>query len=89
MDSYFARHLEKLSVKDEDLTRFWDENKIAIHYPDDSSCRENEDSRSTDPADYQGRARTAIKHLRDLEERGGYLWMESRVASGVAKALGI
>jgi hypothetical protein len=85
VDSYFARHTEKLSVKDEDLTRLWDENEIAIHYPDDSSGRQNEDSRSTDPADYQGRARTAIKYMKELEERGGYVWMESRVADGVAK----
>ena len=83
--SYFARHTERLLIRDEDLGRLWDEDKIAIHYPDDKSGRLATDSRSTNPEDYEGPAKTAIRRLHELGEKGGYVWMESRVESGRAK----
>lgn len=83
MRSYFARHTERLLVRDEDLQRFWDEDKIAVHYPGDTE--RNPDTRSLDPEDYSGTGKTAVRYLRDLETDGGYVWAESRISPGVAK----
>jgi hypothetical protein len=83
MRSYFARHTDKLLIRDEDLKKIWDDDRIAIHYPDKNSGREKEDSRSLDPAHYkgkQGRDRTAIARLVELARDGGYVWAESFVS---------
>lgn len=84
MRSYFARHTEWLLVRDEDLRRFWDEDKITVHYPGDTE-RNPEDQRSLDPRDYSGTGKTAVRRLRELGEGGGYVRAESRVARGWAK----
>lgn len=83
MRSYFARHTERLSVRDEDLRALWGEDKIAVHYPGDTERAP--DLRSLEPEDYSGTGKTAIRYLRDLEENGGYVWAESRISPGVAK----
>lgn len=83
MRSYFVRHTEKLLIRDEDLRRFWEGNKIAVHYPGDTE--RNPDLRSLDSEDYSGTGKTAVRYLRNLEKDGGYLWAESRVSPGVAK----
>ncbi len=83
MLSYFARHTERLLVRNADLRRFWDEDKIAVHYPGDTE--RNPDMRSLDPEDYSGTGKTAVRYLRDLERDGGYVWAESRVSPGAAK----
>ena len=77
------RHTDRLLVRDEDLQKLWDEDRIAIHYPDEASGRGDEDSRSLDPADYygkRGRDRTAISRLVELTRDGGYVWAESFVS---------
>ena len=84
--SYFARHTDRLLVRDEDLRRFW-EDKIAVHYPGDTE--RNPDLRSLEPEAYSGTGKTAVRHLRDLEKDGGYVWAESRVSSGAAKVGGV
>ena len=61
MYSYFARHTERLLIGDKDLKRLWDEDRIAIHYPDDKSGRQTTDSRSTNPEDYEDPTQTAIR----------------------------
>ncbi len=83
MRSYFARHTERLLVRDEDLRRLWDEDKIAIHYPGDTE--RGPDLESTEPEDYSGTGKTAMRYLRDLEENGGYVWAESRISPCAAK----
>lgn len=83
MRSYFARHTERLLVRDEDLRALWDEDKLAVHYPGDTERAP--DLRSLEPEDYSGTGKTAMRYLRDLEENGGYVWAESRISPGVAK----
>ncbi|PLS82914.1 MAG: hypothetical protein CYG60_23310, partial [Actinobacteria bacterium] len=83
MRSYFVRHTERISVRNEDLRKLWDENRIAIHYPAEKSGMGQEDSRSLNPEDYygkQGRDRTAISRLVELAKDGGYVWTESFVS---------
>lgn len=83
MRSYFVRHTERLSIRDEDLKRLWDEDRIAIHYPTGKSGMGREDCRSLDPEDYygkKGRDRTAISRLVELAGDGGYVWAESFVS---------
>lgn len=80
--SYFIRHTKSILVSDEDLKELWDEHKIAVHYPGDTE--HGPDLRSTEPDDYEGRGKTAMRYLRDLEENGGYVWAESRVSPGIA-----
>ena len=50
-----VRHTEKLTIRDADLKKLWDEDRVAIHYPDENKVRKSEDSRSLEPEDYKGR----------------------------------
>ena len=86
MRSYFARHTERLLLRDEDLRRFW-KDKIAVHYPGDTE--RTPDRRSLEPEAYSGTGKTTVRYLRDLEKDGGYVWAESRVSSGAAKVVGV
>lgn len=91
MRSYFVRHTDKLLIRDEDLKKLWDDDRIAIHYPDKESGREKEDSRSLDPADYKGkkgRDKTAMSRLVELARDGGYVWAESLVSEDKAAKVG-
>jgi hypothetical protein len=90
MRSYFVRHTERLLIRDEDLRKLWEEDRIAIHYPTGKFGIGQEDSRSLNPKDYngkRGRDRTAISRLVELASDGGYVWTESFVSEGkTAKA---
>lgn len=88
MYSYFIRHTPALLVADEDLEQLWEEDRIAVHYPDTGSRREEEDNRSLDPADYEGRGRTAMRYLQDMANNGGYIWAESFVSNNGAAKVG-
>jgi hypothetical protein len=80
MDSYFVRHTKSMTVRDEDLSRLWTNNEIAIHFPGEGE----EDSRSLDPDDYlYERERRAIERLVELAENGGYVWAETRIDQNV------
>ncbi len=75
MDSYYVRHTKAMTVRDEDLDRLWNENRIAIHFPGEGE----EDSRSLNPEDYlYNSEKSAIKTLVELAENGGYVWADSR-----------
>jgi hypothetical protein len=80
VDSYFARHTEKLSVREEDLLRLWDENRVAIHYPEYRGILRQTDNESKDPEDYEETAKSAMRCLKELGDRGGYVWTESLVS---------
>lgn len=91
MRSYFVRHTERLLIRDEDLRKLWDQNRIAIHYPTERSGMGQEDSRSLNPEDYygkQGRDRTAISRLVELAKDGGFVWTESFVSEDKAAKAG-
>lgn len=49
--SYFMRHTEGILVKKEDLQRLWEQDRIAIHFPGQTS-RSEYDSESLSPTDY-------------------------------------
>lgn len=86
MHSYFIRHTRALLVDEEDLRQLWEEDRIAVHYPDHGNTLQDEDNESTDPAHYEGRGKTAMRYLREMEENGGYVWTESFVSpNGDAK----
>ena len=82
MGSYFVRHTDVLQVRREDLEALWQENKIAVHYPGDTS-RSREDNDSTDPDNYKGSERTGMRCLRELADKGGYLWAQTYVSDEV------
>lgn len=84
MKSYFVRHTERMSVRDEDLEDLWKQHRVAIHYPDFLDGIGSVDNESFDSDDYPGRqensrAKTSVKTLNDLAANGGYVWAESRV----------
>lgn len=92
MRSYFVRHTDRLLVHEEDLKKLWEEDRVAIHYPDEVSGREDEDSRSLDPMVYKGkngRDRTAISRLVELARDGGYVWTESLVSENMTAKVGV
>jgi hypothetical protein len=88
MKSYFVRHTDRLLVRDEDIKKLWDEDRIAIHYPDKASGRSDEDSRSLDPAEYKARDNTAISRLVELARDGGHVWAESFVSEDKSAKVG-
>jgi hypothetical protein len=88
MRSYFVRHTERLLVRDEDFRQLWEEDCVAIHYPDEKSGRRDEDSRSLEPEDYKGKDKTAISRLVELARDGGYVWAESFVSKDKAAKVG-
>ena len=88
MKLYFVRHTDSLLVRDEDLKKLWDEDRIAIHYPDKASGRSDEDSRSLDPAEYKARDNTAISRLVELARDGGHVWAESFVSEDKSAKVG-
>lgn len=79
MRSYFIRHTKDMSVRDEDLEDLWNQNRIAIHYPDFLDGIGRVDNESTNPDDYPSSANTTVKTLKNLADKGGYVWAESRV----------
>lgn len=81
MDAYFVRHTRKLNVRREYLERLWDEDRIAIHYPEYPGGLRDVDNGSENPDDYDGTARTAMRRLKELGERGGYVWAQSLVSN--------
>lgn len=86
MESYFVRHTERMSVRDEDLQDLWNQNKIAIHYPDRLGDDKSVDNDSKNPDDYPSRnPKAAMRALRELADNGGYVWAESRVDKKKAK----
>lgn len=88
MRSYFIRHTEKLLIQDEELMKFWNEDRIAIHYPDKPSGREREDSHSLNPNDYKKGDKTAVARLVELAADGGYVRTESFVSEGKVAKVG-
>src|SRR4051812_6784328 len=74
-----------MSVRDEDLLDLWNQNRIAIHYPDRLDGDKSVDNDSINPDDYPGKGRSAMRALKELAENGGYVWAESRVDKKRAK----
>lgn len=81
--SYFVRHTKGVSVRKEDLQRLWAEDRIAIHFPGETSCNE-QDSESLSAASYgPPDAKAAIGAFAELAEEGGYVWAQSYVSDRV------
>lgn len=60
MRAYYSRHTSAIQVADADLKALWDEERIAVHYPDPGGKLGSKDSRSTEPTDYSGQGRVAV-----------------------------
>jgi hypothetical protein len=86
--SYFVRHTQALRVRDEVLKALWDEDRIAVHYPDPGGILGEHDSSSTDPEDCRETGKAAMKHLQSLSKSGGYVWAESFVSGDGAAKIG-
>src|SRR4051812_33369684 len=73
MLTYFIRHTERLDIDDATRQHLWDARKIAVHYPHDKTGKQEHDSVSLQPDNYNGPARIAIGILKKLAEKGGYV----------------
>jgi hypothetical protein len=65
-----------MDIDDETRRRLWEERRIAVHYPHKSWNKAKlgaKDKSSTDPTDYEGAAKTAMKILAELARDGGYV----------------
>ena len=77
---YFVRHTPKILVRKSDLQRLWEEDRVAIHFPGDTSGNER-DSKSLNPEDYkESYDKGAIRAFAELGREGGYVWAQSYVA---------
>ncbi|MBS7350289.1 MAG: hypothetical protein KIG95_09085 [Comamonas sp.] len=82
-NTYFIRHSSALDVDEDTLDRLWKEDRIAIHYPQDTNGDFSRgDSRSLNPSDYIGHARSALKRLHELARDGGYVFATYRGKTG-------
>jgi len=82
-NTYFIRHSSALDVDAATLEELWAGDRIAIHYPyDESGDFESADSRSLNPSDYVGSAKSALKRLLELARDGGYVFATYRGKSG-------
>jgi hypothetical protein len=88
MTSYFTRHTDDLQVKDDDLKALWDENRIAVHFPDPKGDLGKMDSESTNPDHYGKSGKTAMRYFRALRDNGGYIWAEHFLAADGAAKVG-
>lgn len=81
--TYFIRHSSALDVDASTLDALWAEDRIAIHYPHNAiSAFEDGDSRSLNPADYAGHAKSALQRLHELARNGGYVFATYRGKPG-------
>lgn len=85
MLTYFCRHTADLDIDKATREKVWEQQLIAVHYPDGKDGKlGEEDNRSTSPDDYKKRhQRTAIKTLNKLAQEGGYVWSEHLAHSEV------
>lgn len=75
MNTYFVRHSSDLDLDGVTLNQLWNDDYIAIHYPNDNYNNfPNGDSTSTNPEDYSGTARSSLKTLQELAKNGGYVF---------------
>ncbi len=82
MDTYYARHTSGLDIDEQTRKRLWEEDLIAVHYPEhlngDPDLPDNE---SLDIEDYplpsrSNKARSVIGTLNTLAALGGYVCAE-------------
>ena len=75
MKTFFIRHSSRLDIDEKTLSQLWKKNYIGIHYPKDKNIKFNKyDSKSTDPNDYLGKSKSALKILNNLASEGGYVF---------------
>lgn len=83
MKTYFIRHTKVLDIDDATLGHLIKNNLIAIHYPYLESKKEEHDTRSLNPDQYQDRtARAAMRRFVRLQNEGGYVCAEYRSLEG-------
>jgi hypothetical protein len=82
VQTYFVRHTATMDIDAATRERLWDENRIGVHFPHDSTGGVRaEDNRSIDPNDYR-RGKRAIKLLNEMVQYGGYVCAEFSGHSG-------
>lgn len=83
MESYFVRHTKVMAVIEEAIDFLWENDKIAIFFPDVSyeDPKEIEDNVSLNENDYRlydpGLTR-ALRVFKEMNNNGGYIWAEYR-----------
>lgn len=78
-ETYFIRHTWNCSIDVDTRQRMWKAHRVFIHFPWDIERKKlkydnrRTNSTSTDPNDYDGSAKRAIKALKNLADKGGYV----------------
>jgi len=81
MESYFVRHTKKMAVVEAAMNYLWENDKIAIFFPDVSydAPKEVEDKVSLNENDYEfPDANRALPVFKEMNNNGGYIWAEFR-----------
>jgi len=74
MKTYFIRHNTGMDISDETRRRLWDEQRIAIHFPQQKNGKlAAKDNASVNPDDYQGQAKKCMRIFEELANDGGYV----------------
>ena len=58
-------------------------NRIAIHYPEYRGKLRRIDNESRDLEDCTGTVKSAVRCLKELGDRGGYVWTQSLVSDNI------
>ncbi len=74
MKTHFIRHTSELLVREEDIHRLWNENRIAVHYPP-----KGEIEYSLNLNDHKRGDANVVGRFLELAAAGGYVWAESYI----------
>lgn len=75
MQTFFCRHSSKLDIDNHTFNRLWENDIMAIHYPEAKHGWDQEnDCESINPNDYTGSAKKALNALHKISKNGGYVF---------------
>lgn len=74
MKTFFCRHSSKFDMDQKTLDMLWEEDYMAIHYPNTKDGVSDVDSDSLIPLDYAGSAKGTMNTLKKIEKEGGFVF---------------
>jgi hypothetical protein len=74
MKTFFSRHSSGLDIDRNTLNYLWDNDYIAIHYPETKNGNKEIDTRSLNPSDYETSGKKALNALLNISTNGGYVF---------------
>ena len=79
MKTYFIRHSSSLDIDKKTLQSLWNSDFVGIHFPHDAVSEDrSSDSRSLEPNDYLGVAKSTLARLKKIGREGCFIFATYR-----------